>query len=121
MQAFDFDSAITMHRAWKMKFHMALDNIRSKDFDTRPLGDEASCRLGQWLAANARELEGYGSTRELLAVHQEFHRQSESIADAIRNGNIVNLADKAIVGFGTLSARIEDLLRQLENEIQQAG
>lgn len=121
MQAFDFDSAITMHRAWKMKFHMALDNIRGKDFDTRPLGDEASCRLGQWLAASARELDAYDSARELLAVHREFHRQSELIADAIRDGKIVNLTDEAIVGFGALSARIEDLLRQLEKEIRQAG
>lgn len=104
-----------------MKFHMALDNIRSKDFDTQPIGDEARCSLGQWLAANARELEGYASARELLVVHQEFHRQSESIADAIRNGRIVNLADQAIVGFGTLSAKIEELLRQLEKEIRQAG
>ncbi|WP_084207364.1 CZB domain-containing protein [Sulfuritalea hydrogenivorans] len=121
MQAFDFDSAITMHRAWKMKFHMALDTIRGKDFDTQPIGDEARCSLGQWLAANARELEGYGATRELLAVHQEFHRQSESIADAIRNEKIVNLTDQAIVGFGVLSARIEALLQQLEKEIRQAG
>jgi hypothetical protein len=55
-----------------------------------------------------------------LAIHQEFHRQSESIADAIKNGRIVRLGDQAIVDFGKLSARIEALLLQLKTEIQQA-
>lgn len=121
MQAFDFDSAIDMHRSWKMKFHLALDNIRSRDFDTQPIGDEARCSLGQWLAANAGELESYGSARELQAIHQEFHRQSESIADAIKNGKIVSLKDKSVVDFGALSTRIEALLLKLKTEIGQAG
>ena len=121
MQEFDFDSAIDMHRSWKMKFHLAIDTIRSEDFDTQPIGDEAGCSLGQWLAANAGELARFGSARELLAIHQEFHRQSESIADAIKNGRIVRLGDQAIVDFGKLSARIEALLLQLKTEIQQTG
>ena len=121
MQTFDFDSALAMHRSWKMKFHLAIDAIHSGDFDTQPLGDDARCSLGQWLAANASELEGYDSARELLAVHQEFHRQSESIADDIRSGRIVRLTDKAIVEFGTLSGKIEALLLQLKTEIQPAG
>lgn len=121
MQAFDFDSAIDMHRSWKMKFHLAIDTIRSRDFDTQPIGDEAGCSLGQWLAANAGELGRFGSARDLLAIHQEFHRQSESIAEAIKNGKIVQLSDNAIVEFGALSARIEALLLELKSEIRQAG
>jgi len=121
MQAFDFDSAVTMHRSWKMKFHLAIDNIRSRDFATQPIGDDAQCSLGRWLAANAGDLEGFDSARELMAIHQEFHRQSESIADDIRNGKIVRLTDKAIVEFGVLSGKIEALLLQLKTEIRQAG
>lgn len=121
MQAFDFDSAINMHRSWKMKFHLALDNIRGGDFDTQSIGDEGLCSLGQWLAANAGELERFACAGELLTVHQEFHRQSEAIADAIKNGRIVRLTDQAIVEFGALSARIEALLSRLKTEIQQAG
>lgn len=121
MQEFDFDGAINMHRSWKMKFHLALDTIRSPDFNTQPIGDEEGCSLGQWLAANAAELQGFASARELLTTHQEFHRQSESIADAIRQGRIVHLSDQAIVDFGALSARIEALLRQLKMEIQKLG
>ncbi|MDP1734501.1 MAG: CZB domain-containing protein [Sulfuritalea sp.] len=121
MQAFDFDSAIDMHRSWKMKFHLAIDTIRSKDFDTQPIGDEAGCGLGQWLAANAGELARFRSATELLAIHQEFHRQSESIAAAIKSGKIVRLTDNAIVEFGALSAKIEALLLELKTEIRQAG
>lgn len=121
MQAFDFDSAINMHRSWKMKFHLALDNIRSGDFDTQSIGDEGLCSLGQWLTANAGELERFACAGKLLTVHQEFHRQSEAIADAIKNGRIVRLTDPAIIDFGTLSARIEVLLRQLDLEIRRTG
>lgn len=121
MQAFDFDSAVTMHKSWKMKFHLAIDNIRSRDFDTQPIGDNAKCSLGQWLSVNAGELEKFDSAKDLLAIHQEFHRQSESIADDIRSGKIVRLTDKAIVEFGVLSGKIEALLLQLKTEIQQAG
>lgn len=116
MQAFDFDGAISWHRSWKMKFHMALDTIRSNDFDTQPIGDDTQCRLGQWLVANASELAGSSAARELLTVHGEFHRQSQSIADAIRNERVVQLNDKVIVEFGTLSDRIETLLKQLKLE-----
>lgn len=121
MQAFDFDSAITMHRSWKMKFHLAIDNIRSRDFDTQPIGDAAQCSLGQWLAANAGELEESDSVKQLLAIHQEFHRQSAAIADDIRNGRIVRLTDKAIVDFGVLSEKIEVLLVRIKAELRQAG
>lgn len=121
MQAFDFDSAITLHRSWKMKFHLALDAIRGTDFDTQPIGDEAQCGLGKWLAANASELAGFASAKELEATHREFHRQSESIADAIKHGRIVRLGDQAIVEFGVLSGKIEALLLRLKAELQQAG
>lgn len=121
MQAFDFDSAITMHQSWKMKFHLALDTIRGGDFDTQPIGDDAQCSLGQWLTANAGELKGHAAVKELLATHREFHRQAEAIADAIKQGRIVRRGDQAIVEFGVLSAKIEALLSRLKKELPQAG
>jgi len=121
MQAFDFEQAITMHRSWKMKFHLALDRVQGRDFDTQPIGDAAQCSLGRWLAANAGELQAYASARELLTVHEEFHRQAQSIADAIRSGRIVRLSDKFIIEFGVLSGRIEDLLSRLRTDLQQTG
>lgn len=121
MQAFDFDDAITMHRSWKMKFHLAIDAIRGQDFDTQAIGDEAQCALGKWLAANAGELKAFASAAELLTVHQEFHRQAAAIADAIRNARVVRLNDKAIVEFGILSARIEALLARLKADLGSAG
>lgn len=121
MQKFDFDGAVTMHRSWKMRFHLAIDAIRSRDYNTKPLGDDAQCPLGKWLAANAGELEKYDSARELTKIHHEFHRQSESIADSIRNEKIVHLGDESIVRFGALSERIEALLSQLRNEVQPGG
>ena len=121
MQAFYFDDAITLHRSWKMKFHLALDRVQGREFDTQPIGDAAQCSLGQWLAANADELEGHASARELLTVHEEFHRQAQSIADAIRSGKIVRLSDKFIIEFGVLSGRIEALLARLKKELQQTG
>lgn len=121
MQAFDFDDAIAMHRSWKMKFHLALDRIRGKDFDTQTIGDEALCGLGQWLSANSSELAGYASASELLATHEEFHRRSELIADAIKNGRIVHLNDQAIVEFGILSEHIEALLVKFKVEVGQSG
>jgi hypothetical protein len=119
MQAFDFDHAITMHRSWKMRFHLALDRVQDKDFDTQPIGNAAQCSLGQWLAANAGELENFASARELLTAHEEFHRQSQSIADAIRIGKILRMTDNSILEFGALSGKIEALLLQLKTEIQQ--
>ncbi|MDP2822344.1 MAG: CZB domain-containing protein [Sulfuritalea sp.] len=120
MQAFDFDCALNMHRAWKMKFHLALDKVSGKDFDTQPIGDDAQCNLGQWLTANAGELESFIAARELLKVHEEFHRQSKSIADAIGDGKILHMSDRAIVEFGVLSGKIEALLLQLDMELRQA-
>jgi hypothetical protein len=120
MQKFDFDGAVTMHRSWKMRFHLALDAIRSRDFDTQPLGDDAQCPLGHWLAANAGELERFDSARELVAVHREFHHRSASIADDIRMGRIVHLGDKAITEFSDLSEKIETLLLNLKKDVQPA-
>jgi hypothetical protein len=117
MQAFDFDAAVTMHRAWKMKFHLALDRVQGADFDTQPLGDAAQCRLGQWLAANAGELQGLASAAELLTVHEEFHRQAQAIADAIRTGAILRMSDPAIEQFLACSERIEALLAQLQADL----
>ncbi|OHC63193.1 MAG: hypothetical protein A3H93_01715 [Rhodocyclales bacterium RIFCSPLOWO2_02_FULL_63_24] len=121
MQVFDFDSAIALHKSWKMKFHLAIDAIRSSDFDIQPIGDDARCGLGQWLAANAGELEQFDTAQELLAVHRDFHRRCESIADAIRTGKVVRLNDTAIVEFGVLSEKIEALLLRLKEELHQAG
>jgi hypothetical protein len=121
MKAFDFDNALTMHRAWKMKFHLALGRVHGKDFDTQPLGDAAQCSLGQWLAANAAELAGSDAARQLLPIHEEFHRQSKTIADDIRNGKILVMTDPAIVAYLSRSEQIEDLLLQLKAELQSAA
>ncbi len=121
MQTFDFDSAVTMHRSWKMRFHLALDAIRSPAYDTQALGDDAQCPLGRWLAANADELRCFESARELLVTHRDFHQRSESIADDIRMGRIVHLNDKAIVEFSDLSERIENLLLRLKTDVQGVG
>lgn len=120
MQDFDFDNALTMHRAWKMKFHLALGRVQGEDFDTRPLGDASQCDLGRWLAANAAELGDSPAVANLLPVHVEFHRQSQAIADAIRHGRILQMSDPTIVGYLELSSRIEDLLQKLKHEIQPA-
>lgn len=117
MDRFDFEAAITMHRAWKMKFHLAIDSIRGSDYDTEPLGDADACPLGRWLAGNAGELEGNLTAAELIAIHADFHRRSEDIARAIRSGRIVHLADPAVVEFSVLSERIEDLLQRLRSDL----
>lgn len=121
MDRFDFEGAIAMHKAWKMKFHLALDRISGADYDTRPLGDAAECALGRWLAANAGELAAFAAARELPDVHREFHRRSEQIAADIRDGRIVQLGDLAIVEFGVLSEKIEGLLLQLKKDVGQAA
>jgi hypothetical protein len=121
MKAFDFDDALTMHRAWKMKFHLALGRVQGKDFDTQPLGDAAHCSLGQWLAANATELAGSDAAGRLLPIHEEFHRQSKTIADDIRDGKILAMSDPAIAAYLSLSEQIEDLLLALKAELQSAA
>ena len=121
MQNFDFDNALTMHRAWKMKFHLALGSVQDKDYDTQPIGDAAQCSLGQWLAANAGELLRFAAAQELLTVHEEFHRQSKAIADDIRSGNILSMSDPAIAAYLSLSERIEDLLLQLKLDLQPSA
>lgn len=118
MQAFDFDNALTMHRAWKMKFHLALGSVQGKDYDTQPIGDATQCSLGQWLAANEAELGGSAAAGKLLPIHEEFHRQSKAIADDIRQGRILQMTDPAIVTYLALSEKIEDLLLQLKAELQ---
>lgn len=118
MQEFDFESALTMHRAWKMKFHIALGRVQGEDFDTRPLGDAAQCSLGRWLAANAGELSRSPTVAELLPVHEQFHQESKAIADAIREGRILHMDDPAIGAYLTLSTRIEGLLLKLKHELQ---
>ncbi len=118
MQRFDFDNALTMHRAWKMKFHLALGSVQGKDYDTQPIGDAAHCSLGIWLAANAGELAQVAAAQELQTVHEEFHRRSKDIADSIRSGHILSMSDPAIAAYLTLSERIEDLLLLLKQQLQ---
>ncbi len=120
MQAFDLEEALTMHRAWKMKFQLALGSVQDRDFDTRPLGDAAQCALGKWLAANPGELEGFAAADELRTQHEEFHRRSQAIADAIREGNILHMADPAIVDYLTLSEHVEALLTRLDAHCRRA-
>lgn len=121
MQAFDLDSAISMHRSWKMKFHLVIDRIRGDDFDSQPIGDDAQCTLGRWLSANASELAGLESARALPEIHREFHRQAQAIAEAISSGSILRRTDSAIVEFGALSERIEAQLLKLKAELGQGG
>lgn len=121
MQAFDFDNALSKHRAWKMKFQLALGSVQGEDYDTGPIGDAAHCSLGEWLAANAAELAGSVAAGKLLPVHEEFHRQSKEIADEIRHGEILHMTDPAIVAYLDLSAEIEDFLLQLKTELQTRG
>lgn len=118
MKSFDFDNALTMHRAWKMKFHLALGSVQGKEYDTQPIGDAANCSLGQWLAANETELAGSAAAEKLLPIHEEFHRQSKAIADEIRQGRILQMTDPAIVAYLALSEKIEGLLLQLKSELQ---
>ncbi len=118
MQDLDFENALTMHRAWKMKFHIALGRVQGEDFDSRPLGDASHCGLGQWLAANAGKLNGSSTVAELLPVHEQFHLESKAIADAIREGRILRMEDPAIGAYLTLSTRIEGLLLKLKHELQ---
>ena len=70
------------------------------------------------LAANAAELAGSAAAGRLLPIHEEFHRQSRAIADEIRSGAILVMADPAIVAYLALSEQIEDLLRRLKAELQ---
>lgn len=121
MQAFDFDHALNMHRSWKMKFQLALGSVSDRGFDTQPIGDAAQCSLGQWLAANADELKNFATARELLPVHEEFHRQSKVIADEIRDGKIVRMSDSAIVAYLALSGQIEALLEKLDGDLRQSA
>ncbi len=121
MLDFDFDKALAMHRAWKMKFHIALGQVQGEDFDTRPLGDAAQCELGHWLAQNADELRALPAAAELLPVHEEFHRQSQAIADAIREGHILHMSDPAIGAYLDLSTRIEERLLKLKHELNPAA
>lgn len=114
MQTFDLDEALTMHRAWKMKFQLALGSVQDRDFDTRPLGDATQCGLGKWLKANPEQLEGFAAAPELRRQHEEFHRRSQAIADAIRDGRILHMGDPAIVDYLTLSEQIEALLQSLD-------
>lgn len=121
MQGFDFDHALTIHRAWKMKFQLALGSVSNRGYDTQPIGDAAQCSLGQWLAANAGELAGYVSAQELLKVHEEFHRRSKSIADDIRNGKILQMSDQPIVDYLALSGKIEALLERLDGDLRKVA
>lgn len=121
MQAFDFDNALTMHRAWKMKFHLALGSVQGKDYDTALIGDAAQCSLGQWLAANAGELAASATAGKLLPIHEEFHRQSKAIADEIRQGSILQMTDPAIAAYLSLSEEIEDLLLKLKAELRSVA
>ena len=121
MLAFDFDKALTMHRAWKMKFHIALGRVQGEDFDTRPLGDATRCALGCWLSANDEALRASPAATDLLPVHEEFHRQSQAIADAIREGHILRMDDPVIAAYLELSTRIEELLLKLKHELQPAA
>lgn len=118
MQAFDFDNALDQHRAWKMRFQIALGSVHGKEYDTAPIGDAGNCSLGQWLAANADELAGHAAATRLLPVHEEFHRQSKAIADQLRSGTVLVLTDPAIVAYLSLSARIEELLLQLKDQLK---
>jgi len=120
MQDFDFDNALAMHRAWKMKFHIELGRVQGADFDTHRLGDETQCELGRWLAASSQELATSAVATELLPAHAEFHRQSRAIADAVRQGRILHMSDPAIVAYLDLSARIESLLQKLRLEVARA-
>ena len=121
MQDFDFDNALTMHRAWKMKFHIALGRVQGEDFDTRPLGDATQCDLGRWLTANAAELKSSPAVTNLLPVHEEFHQQSKAIADSIREGRILHMSDPTIGAYLELSETIEGLLLKLKHEIQSVA
>ena len=81
----------------------------------------AQSALGRWLAANAGELSASPAVARLLPAHDEFHRQSRAIADAVREGLTLHMNDPPIVAYLDLSERIEALLLDLKHELHPAA
>lgn len=118
MQGFDFDNALTMHRTWKRKLHPALGSLQGRDYDTRPLGDAVQGSPGQWLMANASELEPCVAAREPGVVHEDFRRTAQAVADDIRGGRVLSMGDPAIAACPALSDASKARLARLGDEFR---
>jgi PAS domain S-box-containing protein len=74
---------IDKHVAWRGRL---LDAVRSGLVDPGQAGDSTRCDLGRWLAENESLLSGRPEYRELVALHEDFHREAQAIALLIKQG-----------------------------------
>jgi methyl-accepting chemotaxis protein len=103
LAAFDFDTAIEAHRAWKVKLRKAIADHERMDSETICRDDQ--CPLGKWIhgPGGAR----FGSRKvftELLAKHAEFHQTAGEVARTINAGHYADA--ERLIGSGSDFARV---------------
>jgi hypothetical protein len=110
MQDFDFDSALTMHRAWKMKFQHGAGprpgrGLRHAVRSAMP----RNAALGRWLAANAGELSASPAVASCCRRTTSSTVSPGPSPTRSASGLILRMNDPAIVAYLDLSERIEAL------------
>ncbi|WP_374674715.1 methyl-accepting chemotaxis protein [Ideonella sp.] len=81
-EAFDFDSAVEAHRAWKVKLRSAIAQHSQLDADALCRDDR--CPLGQWLHGGGRGRWGHHPAFvTLVNEHAGFHRAAGQVAHAV--------------------------------------
>jgi methyl-accepting chemotaxis protein len=109
--AFDFDSAIEAHRAWKVKLRKAIAEHDKLDADKICRDDQ--CPLGKWIHGPGGER--FGTRKlftDLLAKHAEFHQAAAKVARKINAGEHTD-AEKLISSgsdFARVSTEVTTLL-----------
>lgn len=107
MQRIDIDSAIRLHTQWRRQF---MNAFAGGDYADMPLSEHRGCTLGKALSeANGT---AFDSTdfRQLVAIHDHFHRLANEIVDLSNSG----LGDSADMLLPELNEASHQLVGQLD-------
>jgi len=101
------DEAIAAHKAWKVRFRVAMAKREALDVEQIAANDR--CQFGQWLySAGKQEFGHLAEYERCVEAHSDFHRECGKVADALNTQGI--MAAERMLGFDTEYAKTSERL-----------
>lgn len=101
------EEAIAAHKAWKVRFRVAM--AKRENLDIEQVAADDRCQFGQWLLSDGKGKFGHlAEYAACIDVHADFHRECAKVAEALNTQGI--MAAERMLGFDTPYAKASERL-----------
>lgn len=117
----NFDEAIQVHAAWKIKLSTYL---RKKDGSLKAAEARVDnrCELGRWLYGEGKKYSSTAEYQMLIGEHARFHRAAGEVIDRANSGQELN-ADRILhydSEYGIASRNVVKAIMDLKRKVATA-